>query len=328
MRYTSDSSFAEAGGWVDDADGDLSRWEYLTKTFDHDPSFQNPPCLTPELDVSATLIDTENYSVISYPTSKSTASNPPFQSAQVRHGSVAGDITKSYWEFTTPHESTQIHGLPIAPTQFPSIDVSHALMHSLQQTSMEQSSTLGMMDMCGMSHLVPPVDALDCPVDNAVDLEPIPLLPNLDRVLFPFPQLIGCETNWKVTQRLANGQLMEVLKDGRCPKFSTLLDHKVVDYGNVDVNDKKHSFGEFTAKEPIKITTLSAPCVDRTLVEPPTNQVPKMCLPLTAYNYFYRNERDYIVNGMQRSGDPIPPPIHDFSQSKMEELLHQHWCVQ
>lgn len=51
----------------------------------------------------------------------------------------------------------------------------------------------------------------------------------------------------------------------------------------------------------------------------------KMCLPLSAYNYFYRNERDNIVCGMKGPGDSLPPPDHNFSQSKREELLNQHW---
>jgi hypothetical protein len=54
---------------------------------------------------------------------------------------------------------------------------------------------------------------------------------------------------------------------------------------------------------------------------------PKLCKPLKVYNYFYRDERDNIVNGMQNHGDPLPPPVSDFSQSKYEHLLHQRWYV-
>jgi hypothetical protein len=324
MRYTNDSPLADVNGWVEDAEGDLSRWEYLTQTFDHDPSFQNPHCLTPEPDVSTTWTSTDNYSAISFPILTSTASMPPFQPVEVGHGSIAGDIPKSCWELS-PHESNQNNGLMIAPTQLLSIDASHGLMHSLQQPSIDQSSTFGMVDMCGMSRVVQPIDSLDCP-DNAVDLEPIPFLPNLDQVLFSFPQLIGCDTKWNGMGCLSDRPLKEVWRDGRYPLCSTWLDHKVADKYIVDTKNKMQSYGEFTAKEPhIKNTTLSVSALKTKLVEPPAKQVPKMCLPLTAYNYFYRNERDCIVNAMQRPGDPIAPPIHDFSQSKMEELLHQHW---
>jgi hypothetical protein len=53
----------------------------------------------------------------------------------------------------------------------------------------------------------------------------------------------------------------------------------------------------------------------------------KFCKPLKVYNYFYRDERDNIVHGMKQHGDPLPPPVSDFSQAKFEQLLHQRWYV-
>jgi hypothetical protein len=50
-----------------------------------------------------------------------------------------------------------------------------------------------------------------------------------------------------------------------------------------------------------------------------------MCQPLTAYNYFYRNERDTIIQGMTCADDPIPGSVWDFSAEKKEQLLRQHW---
>lgn len=47
--------------------------------------------------------------------------------------------------------------------------------------------------------------------------------------------------------------------------------------------------------------------------------------PLTAYNYYYRDERDNIVQGLSAEGDPLPDPVRDISHSKFESLLHQHW---
>jgi hypothetical protein len=54
---------------------------------------------------------------------------------------------------------------------------------------------------------------------------------------------------------------------------------------------------------------------------------PTVCLPLTAYNYFYRHERDTIVQGMTHANDPLPPSVWDFTSEKKAELLHQHWYV-
>jgi hypothetical protein len=54
-------------------------------------------------------------------------------------------------------------------------------------------------------------------------------------------------------------------------------------------------------------------------------QRPMLCKPLTAYNYFYRVERDSIVNGMTCATDPLPPVDLDVSLKKQEKLLQQHW---
>jgi hypothetical protein len=64
---------------------------------------------------------------------------------------------------------------------------------------------------------------------------------------------------------------------------------------------------------------------------PPAATFPKrpmFCKPLTAYNYFYRVERDNIVNGMASADDPLPPVDQDVSLEKQEKLLHQHWYVE
>jgi hypothetical protein len=55
--------------------------------------------------------------------------------------------------------------------------------------------------------------------------------------------------------------------------------------------------------------------------------LPVMCPPLTAYNYYYRNERDTIVQGMTHADDPLPPSDWNFTEQKKLELLHQHWYV-
>ena len=44
--------------------------------------------------------------------------------------------------------------------------------------------------------------------------------------------------------------------------------------------------------------------------------------PLTAYNFYYRDERDNIVLA---TGDEIPPPVIDFSEAKRQKLLEDRW---
>ena len=53
----------------------------------------------------------------------------------------------------------------------------------------------------------------------------------------------------------------------------------------------------------------------------------KLLKPLTAYHYFYRVERDNIVEGMTVNGDQIPDSVHDFSETKLRELLDRRWYV-
>jgi hypothetical protein len=55
---------------------------------------------------------------------------------------------------------------------------------------------------------------------------------------------------------------------------------------------------------------------------------PRLLLkPLTPYNYYYRDERENIVGHITQKEDQFPPPISDFSTSKMYKLLYQHWYV-
>jgi hypothetical protein len=56
-------------------------------------------------------------------------------------------------------------------------------------------------------------------------------------------------------------------------------------------------------------------------------QQPARLKPLSAYNYFFRNERNNILAHMMQPGDPLPDTVSDFSSQKMEQLLHEHWYV-
>jgi hypothetical protein len=49
--------------------------------------------------------------------------------------------------------------------------------------------------------------------------------------------------------------------------------------------------------------------------------------PLTPYNYFYRDERDNMVRNFTTEDDPLPPPLSDFTVTKMHALLYEHWYV-
>jgi hypothetical protein len=56
-------------------------------------------------------------------------------------------------------------------------------------------------------------------------------------------------------------------------------------------------------------------------------QQPARLKPLSAYNYFFRDERNNILAHMMQPGDPLPDTVSDFSSQKVEQLLHEHWYV-
>jgi hypothetical protein len=63
---------------------------------------------------------------------------------------------------------------------------------------------------------------------------------------------------------------------------------------------------------------------------PPYQELRKKQLllkPLTPYNYYYRDERDNIVSHISDESDPLPPAVSDFTESKLQFLLHQHWYI-
>jgi hypothetical protein len=63
---------------------------------------------------------------------------------------------------------------------------------------------------------------------------------------------------------------------------------------------------------------------------PPCAQFRKKALllkPLTAYNYYYRDERLNIVSQVSLDTDPIPHPVCNFSAHKLQYLLYERWYV-
>jgi hypothetical protein len=55
------------------------------------------------------------------------------------------------------------------------------------------------------------------------------------------------------------------------------------------------------------------------------NNIQLLLKPFTSYNYFYCDERENIVQNFTKEDDPLPPPVFDFTRTKMDALLHEHW---
>ena len=59
--------------------------------------------------------------------------------------------------------------------------------------------------------------------------------------------------------------------------------------------------------------------------------------PLTPYNFYYRDERNNIIQyrssqyTLQPNDDPtlvvLPNPIHDFSEERLQQLLYERWYI-
>jgi hypothetical protein len=154
-------------------------------------------------------------------------------------------------------------------------------------------------------------------IPDAVDLEPIPLAPSEHRdhrvVELERPVL-----RFALYQPVPGPVPYSVPNPPSWPKSETAAEHSLAEQPPIDNGDINTDASG--AVEPL---TLQPPHQTATSV---SNDGPMILLkPLTAYNYFYRMERDNIVNGMQHASDPIPEPDLDFSQEKQNALLYQHW---
>jgi hypothetical protein len=49
--------------------------------------------------------------------------------------------------------------------------------------------------------------------------------------------------------------------------------------------------------------------------------------PLTAYNYYFRDERINIVSQVSVNTDPIPRQVSEYTISKLQSLLYERWYV-
>jgi hypothetical protein len=78
------------------------------------------------------------------------------------------------------------------------------------------------------------------------------------------------------------------------------------------------------AAEPSKASTSNCPKKRTPMAhsESETTGMTPVLKPLSAYNYFFRDERDNIVNWQ---GEGLPPPVQDWTGDKRQALLNEHW---
>jgi hypothetical protein len=288
-------------------DADLSRWDYLTRTYDHAHLFSDD--LTPN--------------------------NQEWQSNHLNHAGmhylfgIAESDTAA--QFSSPTVQSALHSsagtietaaaLPSQTTNYGLPGTNHAMypasgLHSLRLSPSSQvydtgnSLNVGWPHQSGGNeqHHRDELGNSKLQVDDAFSLEPIPLDERGMAARGP---------NGVHTMRHLSSTLGEALHTFRSfssashgpsilPSEPNLETTMAPVFSGIGVGDRK-------ANSPSNM--------------PSRLNLEHMSKPLSSYNYFYRVERDNIVLGMKNQGDPLPPTVLDFSQSKMEMLLHHHWYV-
>jgi hypothetical protein len=116
---------------------------------------------------------------------------------------------------------------------------------------------------------------------------------------------------------------------------SSLLSNRIKDVNTV--MSESHMLGEDTSgrinddntSSDEEVYDLKLPSFVHQILPPyqQQNNIQLLLKPFTSYNYFYRDERENIVQNFTKEDDPLPPPVSDFTRTKMDALLHEHWYV-
>jgi hypothetical protein len=289
---------------IDDAD--LGRWDYLTRTFDHAHLFSDGPAPNNQEWQSNPLDHAGMHYLFGIAESHEAAqfSSPAAHSAQHTGNIGASGLPTQTINHSLPGTSNAIypasglHSLRLSPTNSQFYDMGNSLNQGWpQQLGHDEQNH---HDELGNSKLQ---------VDEAFNLEPIPLDERGMAARGP---------DGMYTMRHLSSTVGEALHTFR--SFSSA------------------SLGPSILPSEPNLETTMAPVFPKSEVaarkpNSPNNMpihlnLERMSKPLSSYNYFYRVERDNIVLGMKNQGDPLPPTVLDFSQNKMEMLLHNHWYVQ
>jgi hypothetical protein len=284
-------------------DADLSRWDYLTRTFDHAHLFSDGPAPNNQEWQSNHLDHAGMHHV--FGSAETTFSYPLAHSARktsAENVETAAVLPTQTFNHDLPgtnhmaYPASGLHSLRLTQTSSQFYDMGNSLNLTWPQQS--GGNEQHHQDELGNSKLQ---------VDEAFNLEPIPLDEH------------GMSASPMHTMRHLSSTLSEALYTFRSFSSASSLGPSIL------------------PSEPNLETTM-APVVSSSEVaarkgNSPNNMPNRLNLdhmskPLSSYNYFYRVERDNIILGMKNPGDPLPPTVLDFSQSKMAMLLHHHWYVQ
>jgi hypothetical protein len=297
---------------IEESEGSLIRWEYLTRNFDGEDCFAGKQNVSPSMpSIVAADIAPFDVNTMRFLGSIPFVSASPFVTSELQmKGNV--DAASQYmppllWmpQHTFP---TTVPDLSFATTLFSPV------FPLIAGPAMQQSHVVQPNENVhhgGHGHL-PPTDTMS--LDDWLAMEPTPLASCGQTLMAEnepnsMPRTVSVDECTKEKLRVMTPFAPNELKTNALTK-------------TVSRKAAKVSVPLFSDMTKTLLLEPSEPADASPL------QITKMCVPLTAYNYFYRNERDNIVRNMKRAGDPLPKPDHDFSQSKHDEMLYQHWYVE
>jgi hypothetical protein len=297
------------------AEGDLSSWEYLTRTYDREIFLEELAQSYQMVPMDGPLPLDEQSSPGHHDYSRPYHNEP----LQIQNGRGPRSVAaKVFAEESTnavflPQQQvtfiSQGHSQPIKTCLVPcQLNSRQARRH---EPFVSQRNAPREPYNCGLDRLYRG-DSAVITDDELVQLEPLQLnLPISSQT--DLERFDGAAATWKPH---------EVGEAAPCCSAS------VADGGAVS---KQRRTSPGPPSDTSSNTTHTAPSLESNAASSQSSGLPdvprleKMCLPLSAYNYFYRDESENIVQGMSSPHDPLPSPISDFTPERQEKLLHQHW---
>lgn len=290
-------------------DGDLYNWEYLTQTYDHEDTFE-------ERAVSFRLVPTNCDG------NTAAASGVTFHAPQCN----LADTVVSFVAKAVINLSTNQVYLPQQELLFVPQGSTRSVITVLGSSSVASNEVrfrenqLVKNDILGST-----VWATGCMYNTDTDtVNEIDMMDSL-----PEPSI---QTDSEAMSKFSFFDESTILPTG--PEPTELTNPAIdmpMDYRSKSLNDS-HEQQEKISTPDIggDIATLEKAAKPQELCSTKRGSVSlarpsQMCLPMSAYNYFCRDESENIVNGLTSAAGPLPDPIQDFTVEREEKLLHRHW---
>jgi hypothetical protein len=298
---------------TEESEGSLIRWEYLTRNFDGEDCFAGKQNVSPSMpSIVAADIAPFDVNTMRFLGSIPVVSASPFVTSEQQ---MKGNVDAAS-QYMSPHQWMPQHTFPTVPdisfatTLFPLVFplIAGPVMQQRHVVQPNENAHHG-----GHGHLQP-TDTIS--LDDWLAMEPTPLT--------------SCGQTFMAENE--PNSMPRIVSIDECTEEKLRV--KIL-FGPNELKTNALTGRKTVSRKAAKVSVPLFSDMTKTLLLEPSEpadasplQITKMCVPLTAYNYFYRNERDNIVGNMKRAGDPLPKPDHDFSQSKHDELLYQHWYVE